>query len=48
MGRVVEQRRGMSANGIQFLGNNYRPGVYMAEIIQEHQKASIKLVKQVQ
>jgi uncharacterized lipoprotein YddW (UPF0748 family) len=44
-GRVIESRRGLSANGAICLGSHYRPGIYFVELAQGDQKQTLKLVK---
>jgi hypothetical protein len=44
-GRVVEQRRVTSGATIN-LGENYRPGLYVAEVRQGNKTISVKLIKQ--
>jgi hypothetical protein len=46
MGRIVEERKGISANGTLTLGAAYRPGIYMAEVWQGKEKVVLKLIKQ--
>jgi hypothetical protein len=45
-GRVVEVRRGIAANGILRIGDNYRPGTYIAELIQGNERVRVMLIKQ--
>ena len=45
MGRVVEVRKGLSANGTLTLGASYRPGIYIAEVLQGKEKVVLKLMK---
>jgi hypothetical protein len=47
-GRIIETRRGISANSTIRLGSNYRPGIYFAEIVQGGQKQVVPLVKSAQ
>ncbi len=46
LGRIVERRTGVPANGTIYLGNQYRPGMYFMEIIQSDNRQIIKLLKQ--
>jgi len=46
LGRLVEVRNGLSGNGTLILGASYRPGVYIAEVLQGKEKVVLKLVKQ--
>jgi hypothetical protein len=46
MGRLVEVRKGLSANGTLTLGASYRPGSYIAEVLQGKEKVILKLIKQ--
>lgn len=46
MGRVLETRSGVAANGTIRFGSQYRPGVYLVEIAQGDTKQVLKLVKQ--
>jgi Leucine-rich repeat (LRR) protein len=46
VGRIVEARSGIPANGTLPIGHSYRQGVYIAEVLQEGRKAAVKLVKQ--
>lgn len=45
LGRIVEQRSNLSANGTLTVGNNYKPGLYYAEIMQGNERVVLKLVK---
>jgi hypothetical protein len=44
-GRLVETLNNLTANQTLQIGNNYSPGVYMAEILQGNRKRVVKLVK---
>ncbi len=46
LGRVVEVRKGITANGTLKIGDNYRPGIYIVEVMQGKEKVVIKWVKQ--
>ena len=45
-GRVVEQFHNLTANQTLKLGGNYRPGMYIVEMIQGDQRKQLKLIKQ--
>jgi hypothetical protein len=45
MGRLVEVRKGLLANGTLTLGASYRPGLYIAEVLQGKEKVVLKLMK---
>jgi hypothetical protein len=45
-GRVIEQQRGLAANGSLKLGAKLLPGVYFVEVRQGKDRKTIKLVKQ--
>jgi malonyl CoA-acyl carrier protein transacylase len=45
VGRVMEMKQGVAANSTLVVGHSYRPGVYVAEVLQEGRKATVKLVK---
>jgi hypothetical protein len=46
LGRVVESRNNVSANGTIQLGYEYRPGTYFIKIIQGEEQTTAKLIKQ--
>jgi hypothetical protein len=46
MGRLVERRTSLAANGTLYLGDRYRPGIYFVEVIQGKQRQVLKLVRQ--
>jgi hypothetical protein len=46
LGRLVEVRKGISGTGTLTLGASYRPGLYIAEVLQGKEKVVLKLVKQ--
>jgi hypothetical protein len=48
VGKVVEERRGISANIMLSIGHNYRTGVYYVEVIQNRKRTSLKLLKAMQ
>lgn len=45
LGKLIETKRGIAANGSLRIGHNYRSGVYYAEVAQGKQKLRVKLVK---
>ncbi len=45
-GRVVEERKAVLANGTLTLGAFYRPGLYLAEVVQGNEKVILKLTKE--
>jgi hypothetical protein len=45
LGRLVEARSKMAAGSVIKLGHNYKPGTYYVEILQNGQRAVLKLVK---
>jgi N-acetylneuraminic acid mutarotase len=46
LGRIVESRTNVSANGTIQLGHEYRPGSYFLKIIQGDEQKTVKLIKQ--
>jgi hypothetical protein len=46
LGRTLETKTGISANGPCQIGHNYRTGVYIIQVIQGSEKVSAKLIKQ--
>jgi hypothetical protein len=46
LGRVIEVRSNVAANGVLTIGHNYRPGVYFVQATQGIQTITLKLVKQ--
>ena len=46
LGRIVETRSNVSANGSLRMGDRYRPGAYFIEVIQGKEKVVLKLIKQ--
>lgn len=46
VGRVIETRAGLARNSIIQIGDNYQPGLYYAEVVQEKQRVVVKLIKQ--
>jgi hypothetical protein len=44
-GRVIEQRTDVSANTSIQLGSRYRPGVYIATVIQGKEKVTLRIIK---
>ena len=45
-GKVLEQRTNITANSTIQLGNHYRPGIYIAQFIQENDRVTVRLIKQ--
>jgi len=45
-GRVVEQRTSVPANSSLQLGNQYHPGIYIAEFLQGHDRITLRLIKE--
>jgi hypothetical protein len=45
-GRVIEQRTDVTPNGTFQLGHKYRPGIYIAEILQGNERITIRLIKE--
>jgi hypothetical protein len=45
-GRVVELFNNLSANQTLQIGSNYRPGMYIVEMIQGNERKQLKLIKQ--
>ena len=45
VGRVVERAQHLPVNGIISIGQDYRPGMYFAEVVQGGERIIIKLVK---
>lgn len=45
-GRVIEVFNNLSANQSLKLGGNYRPGMYVVEMIQGDERKQLKLIKQ--
>jgi hypothetical protein len=45
LGRVVDQKINLQTHSIIEIGSNYRPGTYIAEVIQGSVRKQIKLVK---
>ena len=43
---MIERKAGVAANGTLTLGDNYRPGIYYAEVVQQNQRVVVKLVKE--
>jgi hypothetical protein len=46
VGRIVESRQGIAANSTVLVGQQYIPGVYYAEVLQDGRRTTVKLVKQ--
>lgn len=45
-GRLLEARSHTAANGMVRIGDNYRPDVYYAEVVQGAEKKVMKLINQ--
>lgn len=45
LGRTIEQRNNLQSNTTLKIGNDYRPGVYIVEIIQGINRKQLKLIK---
>jgi hypothetical protein len=45
LGRVVESKKGLTANGSVQIGQGYRPGAYFVQAVQGNEKVMVKLVK---
>ncbi len=45
LGRVIETRHGLPADGFINLGRNYKAGTYVAEVTQSKNRQTIKLIK---
>ena len=45
-GRTVDVFNNLGANQTIYLGNNYRPGMYIVELIQGKNRKQLKLIKQ--
>jgi hypothetical protein len=46
VGRVVEGKGGIAANSTVLVGQQYRPGVYFAQVMQGGKMVTLKLIKQ--
>jgi hypothetical protein len=46
IGRLLEKREGINANGFTTLGSSYRPGIYFLEVNQGNTRKTLKLIKQ--
>jgi hypothetical protein len=46
LGRTIESRRGLPANGNVYLGSSYRPGIYVVQVTQANTVQNCKVVKQ--
>jgi hypothetical protein len=44
-GRVVETKSGIATNSIIQVGQNLNPGVYIVQVVQDEQKAAMKITK---
>lgn len=47
LGRMVEKRTGLNANGDVYLGSSYRPGIYFVKITQGQTVKTCKIIKQI-
>ena len=45
VGRILETRQGVPANGSFEIGGKYRPGIYFMKVIQGSESVSLKLIK---
>jgi hypothetical protein len=45
VGRVVEGKGGIAANSTVLVGQQYRPGVYYAQVMQGGKMVTLKLIK---
>jgi hypothetical protein len=45
LGRMVWSRQGVAATGVLYLGTDWKPGVYIVEVIQGAQRQQLKLIK---
>jgi hypothetical protein len=45
VGRVIENKAGLSASSSLRTGHNFQPGIYYAELIQGNRRVLVKLVK---
>jgi hypothetical protein len=45
VGRMIESKTNVAANNPVRLGFNYRPGVYYAEVIQDRERVTLKMIK---
>jgi hypothetical protein len=46
VGRMVEGKAGVASNSTLRVGQNYRPGVYYAQVLQDGKMVVVKLIKQ--
>jgi hypothetical protein len=46
LGRIVEVRDKIAANSTIYIGNNYRPGIYLVEVVQGTERQLLKLIRQ--
>ena len=46
MGRIIEKKTNIAANGTLSLGSKLRAGIYFVEVVQGMQKQKLKLIKQ--
>ncbi|MGN6532044.1 MAG: T9SS type A sorting domain-containing protein [Ginsengibacter sp.] len=45
-GRLIEQKTGVPANSTLQLGNQYHPGIYIAEFMQGNDRVTLRLIKE--
>ena len=45
-GRLIETRRSVNLNETFQMGERYRPGTYLMEVVQGREKKTVKLIKQ--
>jgi hypothetical protein len=45
-GRIIEQRTDIPANSTVQFGDQYHPGVYIAEFLQGNDKVTVRLIKE--
>jgi hypothetical protein len=46
LGRMIETRRNIASGGSVRIGEQYRPGIYYAEVMQGSERKILKLIKQ--
>jgi hypothetical protein len=47
VGRIVESKSGLAPNSTHRVGHSYRPGVYIAQMMQGNKMVTVKLIKQI-
>ncbi len=45
LGRLIETKNNIPANGTSRIGDNYRPGIYFVEVIQGGESKRIQIIK---